>query len=40
MPGTKYYVILDEESKEIQYGKVEITVVTARGLEVVNARRK
>lgn len=23
MPGTKYYVILDEESKQIQYGKVE-----------------
>lgn len=40
MPDTKYYVILDVESKQIQYGQVEITVVTAGGLEVVNARRK
>lgn len=40
MPGTKYYVILDVESKQIQYGQIEITVVVARRLEVGNARRK
>lgn len=40
MPGAKYYVILDMESKRIQYGQIEITVIPARGLEVKNARRK
>lgn len=40
MPGAKYYVILDMEPKQIQYGQIEITVIPARGLEVKNARRK
>lgn len=40
MPGSKYYVISDVESEQIQYRKVEITVVAARGLEVGSVRRK
>lgn len=40
MPGSKYYGISDVESEQIQYRKVEITVVAARGLEVGSVRRK
>lgn len=38
--GTKYYLILDVESKQIQYRKVETTVVVTKGLAVGSARRK